>query len=88
MFDIAAKQSPCQFSFNWNRVGDYTPLSTNPNEPSVLSFQRVSEGDFGYYRCEVSEAGKMILTIYRALYRGRSIYQGNKLMISIFKLLF
>ncbi len=35
-----------------------------------MTTQSVSEEDLGYYQCEVKEAGKVVLTVYRALYEG------------------
>ncbi len=59
-----------QFSFDWSKVGDNDtpPVSSKPN---ALSFQSVSEEDFGYYQCEVKDAAarKVVLIVYRALYR-------------------
>ena len=42
------------------------------SEPNVFTFQNISEKDFGFYRCEVKEAGKLVLTVYRVLYRDES----------------
>ena len=55
------------FSFHWSRIGSRNKIKT-PVVPNVLSFHSVSESDFGYYRCEVKEAEKVVLTVYRALY--------------------
>ncbi len=61
-------QSLERFSFNWSKVGiDDTQLSTHHRE---LTFQSVSKEDLDYYQCEVKEAGKVVLTVYRALYEG------------------
>ena len=57
-----------EFSFHWTKVGSKRQIQTT-SEPNVLTFQSVSEKDLGYYRCEVMEAGKVVLTIYRALYK-------------------
>ena len=56
------------FSFHWTKEGssEQTEVTSKPN---VLTFQSVDEEDFGYYRCEVKEAGRVILTVYRALYK-------------------
>ena len=55
------------YTFHWNKIGSrhqFYPLTY----PNVLSFSRISEDDLGYYRCEVKETGKVVLTVYRALY--------------------
>ena len=56
------------FSFHWTKVTrpKNTTISVTGNE---LSIENICEGDFGYYRCKVLEAGKVVLTLYRALYR-------------------
>ena len=56
------------FSFHWSKVGSRRQIKTT-SEPNVLTFQSVNEKDLGYYRCEVKEAGRVVLTVYRALYR-------------------
>ncbi|XP_064401100.1 uncharacterized protein LOC135347138 isoform X2 [Halichondria panicea] len=62
-------QSLKTFSFNWSKVGDDdTQLSIHHSKPNMLTFQSVSEEDLDYYQCEVKEAGKVVLTVYRALY--------------------
>ena len=64
-------QSLKTFSFNWSKVGDDdTQLSIHHSKPNMLTFQSVSEEDLDYYQCEVKEAGKVVLTVYRALYEG------------------
>ena len=55
------------FSFHWSRIGSRNKIKT-PVVPNVLTFHSVSELDFGYYRCEVKEAEKVVLIVYRALY--------------------
>ena len=54
--------------FNWNKVGSKHQIQPC-TDPCVLTFSSVSENDFGCYRCEVKEREKVILTVYRALYR-------------------
>ena len=54
------------FSFHWTKVGSRCQIKTT-HEPNILSFPCVRERDFGHYKCEVREAGKLILTLYRAL---------------------
>ncbi|XP_064391932.1 uncharacterized protein LOC135339650 isoform X3 [Halichondria panicea] len=64
-------QSLERFSFNWSKVGidDTQPPTTHHCKPNYLTFRSVSEEDLDYYQCEVKEAGKVVLTIYRALYK-------------------
>ena len=64
-------QSLERFSFNWSKVGidDTQPPTTHHCNPNYLTFQSVSEEDLDYYQCEVKEAGKVVLTVYRALYK-------------------
>ena len=59
------------FSFRWTKEGSRRQIKTT-SEPNVLTFQTVSEKDLGYYRCEVKEAERVILTVYRALYIDKS----------------
>ena len=59
------------FSFYWMKEGSKHQIKT-PGEPNELTFESVSEKDLGYYRCEVKEAGRVVLTVYRALYRDES----------------
>ncbi|XP_064401929.1 uncharacterized protein LOC135347799 isoform X6 [Halichondria panicea] len=67
VFRFIKGQSLKTFSFNWSKVGDDdTQLSTHHRK---LTFQSVSEEDLDYYQCEVKEAGKVVLTVYRALYK-------------------
>ncbi len=55
------------FSFLWTKEGSRDQISTT----KMLSFQGASEKDFGNYQCEVKDqaAGKVVLTVYRALYK-------------------
>ena len=53
------------FSFHWTKEGSTEQIEVT----NVLTFQSVCEKDLGYYRCEVKEAGRVVLTVYRALYR-------------------
>ena len=59
------------FSFHWTKEGSSDQIKVS-GKPNVLTFQSVGEKDLGYYRCEVKEAGKVVLTVYRALYRDES----------------
>ena len=59
------------FSFHWTKEGSRDQINTT-SEPNILTFQSVREEDLGYYRCEVKEAGRVVLTVYRALYRDES----------------
>ncbi len=57
------------FSFHWTKEGSRCQIKTT-KRPNALSFQNVSEVDFGHYQCEVKDqAGKVVLTLYRALYK-------------------
>ena len=56
------------FSFHWIKVGSRCQIQTNVHPPNVLTFNEVSKKDFGYYRCDVKEAGRVVLTVFRALY--------------------
>ena len=60
-----------EFSFHWTKEDSKRQIKTT-SEPNVLTFQSVSKEDLGYYRCEVREAGKVVLTVYRALYKDES----------------
>ena len=55
------------FSFHWTKEGSRCQIQS-ATQPNVLTFNRVCEGDYGYYRCEVKEAGRVVLTVYRALF--------------------
>ncbi len=59
------------FSFYWSKEGSRRQIKTTDDQPNTLSFQSVSEEDFGHYQCEVKDAaaGKVILTLYTALYK-------------------
>ena len=56
------------FTFCWTKEGSKHQIRTT-SEPNILTIQNVCEDDFGYYRCEVKEAGGVVFTLYRALYR-------------------
>ena len=57
------------FSFHWTKEGCRHQIKTTV-EPNILSFQSVSEKDFGNYQCEVKDqTGKVVLTAYRVLYK-------------------
>ena len=49
------------FSFHWTKEGS-TELIEVTSKPNVLTFQSMCEEDLGYYRCEVKEAGRVVLT--------------------------
>ncbi len=57
------------FSFHWTKEGSRRQIKTTDDPPNTLIFQSVSEKDFGHYQCEVKEAGKVVLTVYKALYK-------------------
>ena len=59
------------FDFNWSKVRSRRQFYPSIY-PNVLNFSRISEDDLGYYRCDVKERGKVVLTVYRALYREES----------------
>ena len=71
-------ESGDDFSFHWTKVTGpkNTTISVTGNE---LSIENICEEDFVYYRCEVLEAGKVVLTLYRALYRQDS----SKIMVAV-----
>ena len=52
------------FSFRWTKEGSKHTIT----ELNKVTFQSVSEEDFGYYKCEVKEGAKVVLTVYRALH--------------------
>ncbi|XP_064388807.1 uncharacterized protein LOC135336866 isoform X2 [Halichondria panicea] len=57
------------FSFHWTKEGSRHQITTT-DEPNILSFQSVSEKDFGHYQCEVKETRTAVaLTVYRAIYK-------------------
>ena len=70
----ALKFSEDSFVFSWTEEGSRDSISTT----NVVTFQSVSEEDLGYYRCEVREAGKVVLTVYRALYKDESTTRSRK----------
>ena len=70
----ALKFAEDSFVFSWTEEGSRDSISTT----NVLTFQSVSEEDLGYYRCEVREAGKVVLTVYRALYKDESTTRTSK----------
>ena len=53
------------FSFQWTKKGSRGQIQTA--QPNVLAFNEICEEDLGYYYCEVKEAGRVVLTVYRAL---------------------
>ncbi len=59
------------FSFHWTKEGSRRQIKTTDDWPKALSFPSVREEDFGHYQCEVKDAaaGKVLLTVYRALYK-------------------
>ena len=67
------------FTFQWNKVGSRCQLNQSLY-PNVLSFSRISKDDLGYYRCDVKERGKVVVTVYRALYNTSDSEQGMCVM--------
>ena len=65
------KFSDDDYSFQWTKVGSRRHPSANIST-NFLKFQSICQEDYGYYRCEVKEAGSAVLTVYRALYRDES----------------
>ncbi len=65
------KFSKDSFSFHWIKEGQ---IKTTDDQPNTLSFPSVKEEDFGHYQCEVKDAaaGKVLLTVYRALYKEKT----------------
>ncbi|XP_064389445.1 uncharacterized protein LOC135337437 [Halichondria panicea] len=65
------KFSKDSFSFHWIKEGQ---IKTTDDRPNTLSFPSVREEDFGHYQCEVKDtaAGKVLLTVYRALYKEKT----------------
>ena len=61
------KYAEHDFSFHWTKEGSSRQIKTT-SEPNVLNIRSVSEKDLGYYRCEVKEAERVVLIVYRALY--------------------
>ncbi|XP_064402010.1 uncharacterized protein LOC135347838 isoform X2 [Halichondria panicea] len=57
------------FSFHWSKEGSRRQIKTTDDQPNTLSFPSVREEDFGHYQCEVKDAGKVLLTLYTALYK-------------------
>ncbi len=72
------RNSVDQFCFDWSKVGD-DDTALVPSKPNTLIFPSVSEEDFGHYQCEVKDAaaGKVILTLYTALYREHTSQLSN-----------
>ena len=62
------------FSFHWTKEGSRRQIKTTDDRPNTLSFPSVREEDFGHYQCEVKDAaaGKVLLTVYRALYKEKT----------------
>ena len=66
-----------KMEFHWSRVVNiddshlYTPLILDSKSPNFLFFKNICENDFGDYKCVVKESEKVILTVYRALYKSR-----------------
>ncbi len=59
------------FFFHWTKEGYRRQIKTTDDRPNTLSFPGVREEDFGHYQCEVKDAaaGKVLLTLYTALYK-------------------
>ena len=73
-----ARKSLDQFSFDWSKVGD-DDTALVLSKPNTVSFQSVREEDFGHYQCDVKDAaaGKVLLTLYTALYKHQSSQLSN-----------
>ena len=67
------------FSFHWTKEGSRRHIKTTDDRPNTLSFQSVSEEDFGHYQCEVKDqaAGKVVLNLYIALYKEKTSELSN-----------
>ena len=52
------------FSYHWTKEGCRHQMGTT----NVLTINNIREEDLGYYRCEVKEAERVIITVYRVLY--------------------
>ena len=74
------------FSFHWTKEGSRGQIKTT-SKPNELMFQSVSEEDFGYYRCEVKEAEKVVLTVYRVLLKSE-LYKIFNVAVNLQLLLF
>ena len=61
------KEHKEHFSFHWTKEGSEKQIQTDGSH--TLTFPAVCEKDFGYYICKVKVEGKVILTVYKALYR-------------------
>ena len=57
------------FTYTWSKEGSRQLIQTNSIKPNTLTFKNIKEEDLGYYRCEVKKAGRVVLVLYRALYR-------------------
>ena len=75
------KFARANFTYTWSKEGSSQPIQTNSSRPNTLTFKRIKEEDLGYYKCEVKEVGRVVLVLYRALYRQetmtRSIESGH-----------
>ncbi|XP_064385874.1 uncharacterized protein LOC135334561 isoform X3 [Halichondria panicea] len=62
------------FFFHWSKEGSRRQIKTTDDQPNTVSFPSVREEDFGHYQCEVKDAvaGKVLLTLYTALYKDES----------------
>ena len=67
------------FSFHWSKEGSRRQIKTTDDQPNTVNFQSVREEDFGHYQCEVKDAaaGKVLLTLYTALYKHQSSQLSN-----------
>ena len=63
------KFARANFTYTWSKEGSHQLIQTNSIKPNTLTFKNIKEEDLGYYRCEVKEAGRVVLVLYRALYR-------------------
>ena len=61
------KFAKSSYTFHWEKIG--LGRSVQPcTVANVLVFPCVNKEDLGYYQCDVEEGGKVVLTVYRALY--------------------
>ena len=71
----ALKYDENNFSFDWKKK--HTSKATA--ELNVLQFQDIKQEDYGYYKCEVKEGEKVVLTVFRALYKGKPNTESNEI---------
>ena len=73
------------FSFHWSKEGSRRQIKTTVDQPNTVSFPSVREDDFGHYQCEVKDAaaGKVLLTLYTALYKQDTSQLSNLMQATI-----